>query len=65
MLDVGLGMIMIVIIINITMIVIRATEQQTVPSARTANVGKSHKEKGRNQLFCPLSRIASVFLNLS
>ena len=60
MLDVCLSMVMIMII-TITMIVIKATELQMFPSARTANVGKSHKEKGRNQLFCPLGRIAAVF----
>ena len=63
MLDTGLSVIMIVIIITITitMIVIKATELQIFPPARTANVGKSHKEEGRNQLFCPLGRIAAVF----
>ena len=58
MLDTGLSVIMIVIIITITitMIVIKATELQIFPPARTANVGKSHKEEGRNQLFCPLGQ---------
>lgn len=65
MLDTGLSVIMIIVIITITMIVIKATELQIFPSARTANVGENHKEEGRNQLFCPLGRIAAVFLNLS
>ena len=43
MLDTGLSVIMIVIIITITMTVIKATELQIFPSARTANVGKNHR----------------------
>ena len=54
MLDVGLGVIMIGIIITITMIVIKAAEQQIVPSARTANAGKATKRKAETSCFALL-----------
>lgn len=54
MLDTGLSVIMIVIIITITMIVIKATELQIFPPARTANVGKSQKRKAETSCFALL-----------
>lgn len=55
MLAIGISTIMTIIII----IIIKATELQTFPSARIANVWKIHKGSSRNQLLCPLGRIAA------